>query len=436
MAPIGNQRPPFNNNFAPSFAHPSHQFGQQMPFYPFPPSHYNVRHETHMIPNIISTNVQENANMEKISKLNREIFNLKRCKSDINWKLNKEKKNLEERCAKLYDELRLKDTELKEVKKGQDIREQNSLKEQLAKMEDERNNLLREVNQYKGKASQAKNVTDSLSKNLEEIRGENRKLKLSNERSCREFELKLKQLKSENVAKTNEIAKLNETVAEVKRDYDRHMEDSSSEISKLNDKNKKLEEENEMLKANLGDKFKAKNTRGITDQLKLNAQLKSDLDACRGQLENCSADLRKEREDKVDIVAERDCIKADLTKAKETIKISVERNAQLDIKLNVRKDKCKEYSAEIEKLKQNLVQSQSLKAELKNAKKANTKLRAEYEILQKEANKLHNIVHREWKGKYMKKMSSNDDQGSSNDEDEKRNSCPVLRKRKNTNNSK
>ncbi|KAI1701008.1 hypothetical protein DdX_16377 [Ditylenchus destructor] len=56
---------------------------------------------------------------------------------------------------------------------------------------------------------------------------------------------------SENEANANKFAKLHEMVEELKSDYDREMKDNSSQISELKERNTKLEEENEMLKADL-----------------------------------------------------------------------------------------------------------------------------------------------------------------------------------------
>ncbi|KAI1702440.1 RNA recognition motif domain-containing protein [Ditylenchus destructor] len=63
------------------------------------------------------------------------------------------------------------------------------------------------------------------------------------------------------------------------------------------------------------------------------------------ELDTCQADLEKAREDK-------NRLKAELTTANETIRISVEESANLGLKLKVHEDKCKEYLAEIDKLKQ------------------------------------------------------------------------------------
>ncbi|KAI1692339.1 hypothetical protein Ddc_23655 [Ditylenchus destructor] len=472
MAPTGN------NNFASPFSHPRLPPRQQRAFTPVPSRAYNADFPTvirdRANADATSQLNQEICNLKSSLKLKSElILTLTRAKENLREQCAKLYSELHAKDSELKAEIQVKE---------QSFRDQSSLKEQLAKLKvDHHNDLLHEAKKHKVKVEQAQNEKDSLSKKLAEIQRENRELKQTNEQSFRDqtslreqlakmkadhhkdllqeakkykvrveqaqnekdslskklaeiqrenlnvgsrkcwksipdrvparvrhepgkpdrardrSQLNLKQLQTEDTVKANEIANLNETMAKTKIDYDRRIKDFSSLISKLNKENKKLEEENEMLKANCGS--------GISDQLNF------DLNTCRAQLESCRANLQKEKENMNTIVVEMGRLKADLAIANETIEISVERSAKLGLKLKIQEDKCKEHLTDS-------AQSQNLKAELKNVKKAHEDFRADHKKLQHEANRLHNFVHRKWKDEYMKELPFIDDQVSSNDEDD------------------
>ncbi|KAI1704031.1 hypothetical protein DdX_14532 [Ditylenchus destructor] len=134
--------------------------------------------------------------------------------------LGQEKKDLEVQCAKLNDELLKKDSELEAVK---------------ANLQVELNQLSAELQQCNLKLAKAEE--------------ENRELKQANERISHEFELKLNQMESEKEADANSLTKINETMAEIERDYITFINNFSSQVSRLKEKNNKLNEENEMLRA-------------------------------------------------------------------------------------------------------------------------------------------------------------------------------------------
>ncbi|KAI1704033.1 hypothetical protein DdX_14534 [Ditylenchus destructor] len=161
--------------------------------------------------------------------------------------LGQEKKDLEVQCAKLNDDLLKKDSELEALKA----------------------NLQAELYQLSAKLLHC-NYT------LAKAEEENRELKLENERNSHEFELKLNQMESEKEVNAKSLAKLNETMAEIERDYINFINSFSSQVSRLQEKNHKLNEENEILRAD----HRAEKT-------------KVELDTCQADLETLTAEFQR-----------------------------------------------------------------------------------------------------------------------------------------------
>ncbi|KAI1704027.1 hypothetical protein DdX_14528 [Ditylenchus destructor] len=335
------------------------------------------------------------------------------------WYWTQEQRDLAAECAWLNDELIKKDADLMALNdhfeskiNAQKYGYESKIRELNQKICDLKSSEQQNLSNLGHKCAE---LTDELLKKDSELEALKTESKDQSARILRESQQKLKwlykKMASKNTAKTHEIAKLQEKVAEVGRNYDSLMSDSSSQISKL-------KEENEILRASgkVGD----------------TGQLKTDMDTYRSRLENCLEALQKTSMNAV--VAERDRFKADLTKANAVFE---EKRAKFYIKLKVQEDKCKEHVMEIDQLKLDLAQSQDQKAELENEKKtyalAYIKLFGKHKKLQKEANRLRNRDNQHWKEEFM---SSNDEQGSSKVKHEKDNCGPTPPKMKKENKPK
>ncbi|KAI1697348.1 hypothetical protein DdX_18542 [Ditylenchus destructor] len=97
---------------------------------------------------------------------------------------------------------------------------------------------------------------------------------------------------SENETNANKFAKLQEMVEEMKSDHDRGMKDNSSQISELRERNRKLEKENEMLKADLKD---CENN--FEETLTMAVELQSELVNREGVLKQYSARIKNVEEE-------------------------------------------------------------------------------------------------------------------------------------------
>ncbi|KAI1703935.1 hypothetical protein Ddc_16366 [Ditylenchus destructor] len=329
MAFNGNQ-PPFNRNWPATIAGASYPLARQTPFdftartflapptfqhmqrftFPAPDFQQNISNNG-MLPSQVAT--LQNDYESRIRQLNQEICHLR---SSGQQKLH----NLGQQCATLNGELLKKDSELETLKQSKD-RKIRELREKLGKLRDD---------------------NDILTK------------KKLGEDSCKNHSSQISELQQSNnkLSEENEVLKKNLKGSDKSNKKLREENEALKKSLKSSDKsNKKLREENEVLKKNLKG--------GDTEQLK------SDLDTCRVQMESCSADLQKEREEKNGFVAERDRLKADLTTANDYFDTAMERITKLDLKLKVQEEK---YTTEIKKLKEVSANSLQLKADLELAK--------------------------------------------------------------------
>ncbi|KAI1703934.1 dnaJ domain-containing protein [Ditylenchus destructor] len=381
----GNQ-PPLNNNFAPPFAW---QHNAQMAAQSWQLNHELLKKDSVLMQ--YKTNAQKYGYESKIRQLNQEIQLLKSSDSHLGKK-----------CAELNNELLKKDSELEVLKinaqkygyeskirglnqeichlKSSEQQKLFCLREDCAKLNDE---LLKKNTELDAlKVSEAK--YNAACDNLEGLLLKNFKaMKQSKER-----------MESEIKAKANEIAKLNETMAAVKRDYDGLMSDFSSQISKLNDKNKKLEisidrsAKLEIKVKAIEDKCKeyiaeikklkqdSANSRQLelakveeltvrneklADECKrvsklynesfamLHLKLESNLNACRTQVQKVQDDMSR-------VAEERDRLKMELKLANENSETAMERITKLQLKLKIQEE---QYTTEIENLQKHSADPQT-----------------------------------------------------------------------------
>ncbi|KAI1704292.1 hypothetical protein Ddc_16220 [Ditylenchus destructor] len=236
-------------------------------------------------------------------------------------------------------------------------------------------------------------------------------------------------------------------LAKVKRDNHCRtiLKDHLQQISELNVKNKKLREENEILKAN-SDILESiiERLQIILDKIGISV---NELCQRNFELEKIN-DIRR-------VTEERDRIKVQLDTAIDNSETAMKRISKLDFKLKVER---KKHTAEIYKLKEDLAQSQKLKAELENATETYKKHRGKDKKLQ-EANRLRDRDSRDsvrdnqhWKEKLtagsdrpllvqstnqlLMEPHSHDDQGSSKAKNENGNSGPTPSKKKKPNDPK
>ncbi|KAI1704037.1 hypothetical protein DdX_14538 [Ditylenchus destructor] len=283
------------------------------------------------------------------------------------------------------------------------------------KLQIELNNREAELRQYKEENIRLKDKNSKLNQDLEDIVNQNAKdiLRLQNSDCANALGASTSMIQKLQTELDNREAKL--------RQYTERLEKGEEENIRLRNENSKLNLElgdfQDIVDQNAKEILRLRNLAADTERLK------SVLDTCRGQFESykakSAADLRKVQEEKNSIVAERDRLKADLTTANETGDIFREKCYKLSLQLDIQKETCNEYIAEINQLKQDFVQSQNLKDQLQLA---NEKLSSKNKEFEKEAKQLWN--------KFFN--SSNDGLGSSDEQNEDGNSGPTTPKKKKT----
>ncbi|KAI1703933.1 hypothetical protein Ddc_16364 [Ditylenchus destructor] len=253
------------------------------------------------------------------------------------WYWNQEQRDMAAECARLNNELLKKESEL---------------------------NALNDLFHYKTNAQKY-----SYESKIRGLNQEIQLLKSSEQQKLPQLDKKCANLENELVKKYSELEALkseskalalaSETKYKTTCEKLEGLLLNKSQTTKLKEQNEKLEEENEMLKAN--------RRAGVADQLSF------DLDTCRVQLGCCRVDLAKMREEKNRIVAERDGLNAELMTANERIESYEEKIDKFGLKIKMQEDKCNEYVAEIENLKQDSneqmnVELDTCKADLQKAR--------------------------------------------------------------------
>ncbi|KAI1704036.1 hypothetical protein DdX_14537 [Ditylenchus destructor] len=378
----------------------------------------------------------------KIRQLNQEICNLK---SSEQHKFLFQKA----KWTKLNDELIKKNTELEALNDlwNDQERKCNDLQKKLGKVEEEHRDLLYGVKRYKDKFIRAQKEKSVLMKKMKFGEDSLKRKKLS-EDSYRNYSFQISELQRNNkkleqdyeVLRTNLKADLDESKSRIHNLQSELNQRSAKllhcehKLAIAEEENRELKQTNERISRESEEKLSQManeneaNTNAFAKLSEIVTGLEIHLDPGDNEqvnFESCIVDLEKEREDKNAVIAERDRLEADLKKANETIEVSVERSVKFLLELNRQDYKCKEYIAEIKKLKQDLAQSQNLKGALEIEKKTNERLSGQNKEFEKEAKQLLN--------KFF--VGSSDGQGSSDEQNEDGYFGPTTPKKKKIENS-
>ncbi|KAI1700266.1 hypothetical protein Ddc_18149 [Ditylenchus destructor] len=404
MASNGNQlQHPFNTNWPAAIADACYHLAPQRSFTSFPPQPLcNIAVPTSNFSQNGSYNRPPSPQMtalidgyeSRITQLDQKIRHLKSSEQQKLFSLN-------EKCAKLSDQLLKKDSELEALKQSKDNSRKSvrnattqihfdncstqceqktrDLKEKVCKIQAEQKDLFNEVKRYKDRFERARKENDVLMK------------KGLSEDSCKNHSL---------------------------------------EISELRQNYKKVREENEVLKTNLKTIFDASKSRIENLQSNLNRQT-AELQQCNQKAEKEIRELkvtnerisRESQQKMTQTISEKD---ANAIAKLSEIVAGIERNLVRQIRdnssqLSKLNDKNKKLEEENELLKaNNKAQSQNLKDELKHAKEANARLSDMNKELEKETKRFWDKIY----------ASPNDGQGSSECKNENGKSGPTAPKKK------